>query len=74
MAKSNGYHKEQQYRPDTLAIHADDRLNHYTDIAPALHVSTTFRYDNANLNPTGDEEVRQFFRRQIPQQQTNWSP
>lgn len=46
-----------KYRAETLAIHADDKLNLYTDVAPALHVSTTFRYDNDNLNPTGDEGV-----------------
>ncbi|KAF2666190.1 cystathionine gamma-synthase [Microthyrium microscopicum] len=32
--------------PSTLAIHADDYLNTSTDVAPALHVSTTFRYTN----------------------------
>ena len=30
------------------AIHADDFLNSGSDVAPALHVSTTFRY---NANP-----------------------
>lgn len=45
------------YDPATLAIHADDGLNSATDVAPALHVSTTFRYDNAKLNPKSDEEV-----------------
>lgn len=30
--------------PSTLAIHADDELNSSTDVSPALHVSTTFRY------------------------------
>jgi hypothetical protein len=47
-----------QYKPDTLAIHADDSLNTHTDVAPALHVSTTFRYDNSKLNPISDEGVR----------------
>ena len=28
----------------TLAIHADDPLNIVTDVAPPVHVSTTFRY------------------------------
>ncbi|KAM6508267.1 hypothetical protein FALCPG4_018144 [Fusarium falciforme] len=32
------------YGPRTLAIHGDDWLNRNTDVAPALHVSTTFRY------------------------------
>jgi hypothetical protein len=45
----------------TLAVHADDTLNglHVTDVAPALHVSTTFRYTNdlSKLNPISDEDV-----------------
>ncbi|KAF2261408.1 PLP-dependent transferase [Lojkania enalia] len=28
----------------TLGIHADDRVNVLTDVAPAIHTSTTFRY------------------------------
>ncbi|WEW59011.1 hypothetical protein PRK78_004479 [Emydomyces testavorans] len=51
----------------TIAIHADDPLNVVEDVAPPLHVSTTFRYsdnpedlvpwaeafrDNDHLNPT----------------------
>ncbi|KAK4935163.1 hypothetical protein LTR10_023726 [Elasticomyces elasticus] len=31
--------------PATQAIHADDPLNLLTDVAPPIHVSTTFRYD-----------------------------
>ncbi|KAH6981532.1 cystathionine gamma-synthase [Ilyonectria sp. MPI-CAGE-AT-0026] len=34
----------QGYRPETLAVHGDDWLNKGTDVAPALHVSTTYRY------------------------------
>ena len=30
--------------PATLAIHADDPLNVVSDVAPPVHVSTTFRY------------------------------
>ncbi|KAF2729321.1 cystathionine gamma-synthase-like protein [Polyplosphaeria fusca] len=30
--------------PATLAVHADDRVNILTDVAPAIHTSTTFRY------------------------------
>ena len=45
----------------TLAVHADDTLNgpHVTDVAPALHVSTTFRYTNdlSKLIPIADEDV-----------------
>jgi len=46
------------YASSTLAIHADDRLNQATDVAPALHVSTTFRYssDPDQLVPVGDEK------------------
>lgn len=48
-----------QYSTSTLAVHADDRLNEITDVAPALHVSTTFRYpsDPTQLNPKTDEET-----------------
>jgi hypothetical protein len=28
----------------TLAVHADNELNIYPDVAPAIHLSTTFRY------------------------------
>lgn len=39
--------------PFTLAIHADDPLNVVADVAPPIHVSTTFRYDKdpAQLRP-----------------------
>lgn len=49
--------ESRKYAPDTLAVHADDVMNSYTDVAPALHVSTTFRYDNSKLVPISDEEV-----------------
>ncbi|KAF2481229.1 putative transsulfuration enzyme family protein [Neohortaea acidophila] len=32
------------YTLATLGIHADDSMHHDTDVAPSLHVSTTFRY------------------------------
>ncbi|KAJ5167146.1 Pyridoxal phosphate-dependent transferase major region subdomain 2 [Penicillium canariense] len=32
--------------PSTLALHADDSLNLVTDVAPPIHLSTTFRYSN----------------------------
>ncbi|KAF2247673.1 cystathionine gamma-synthase (O-succinylhomoserine (thiol)-lyase) [Trematosphaeria pertusa] len=37
----------------TSAIHADDRINVLTDVAPAIHTSTTFRYPGnaADLQP-----------------------
>lgn len=30
----------------TIALHADDPVNVVTDVAPPLHVSTTYRYSN----------------------------
>ena len=41
------------YSPSTLSIHADDPLNLLSDVAPPLHVSTTFRYtsDPTQLRP-----------------------
>ena len=41
------------------ALHADDHLNTVTDVAPPLHLSTTFRYDKdpANLLPWADLDV-----------------
>ncbi|KAJ6001441.1 hypothetical protein N7499_002644 [Penicillium canescens] len=32
--------------PSTKALHADDALNLVTDVAPPIHLSTTFRYPN----------------------------
>jgi cystathionine gamma-synthase len=34
------------HRPDTLAIHADDGIDSAPDVAPPIHVSTTFEADN----------------------------
>lgn len=47
------------YSRSTLAIHADDRLNTVTDVAPPIHLSTTFRYahDPEALIPKHDEET-----------------
>ncbi|OJD36720.1 cystathionine gamma-synthase [Diplodia corticola] len=47
------------YDPATLAIHGDDWLNKGTDVAPAMHVSTTFRYkhDPAELRPATELET-----------------
>ena len=44
--------------PSTLSLHADDPANVVTDVAPPLHVSTTFRYpDNPeDLVPVADSE------------------
>ena len=40
--------------PSTLAVHADDPLNVLADVAPPVHVSTTFRYadDPTQLIPS----------------------
>ncbi|KAF2743713.1 cystathionine gamma-synthase-like protein [Sporormia fimetaria CBS 119925] len=34
--------------PATLAVHADNSLNLLTDVAPAVHVSTTYRYPRSS--------------------------
>ncbi|KAL8696439.1 MAG: hypothetical protein Q9224_002795 [Gallowayella concinna] len=43
----------------TQAMHADDILNTTSDVAPALHVSTTFRYadDPKDLVPVADVNI-----------------
>ncbi|CAL5871745.1 uncharacterized protein PFLUO_LOCUS5998 [Penicillium psychrofluorescens] len=43
-------------QPSTQALHADDPLNLVTDVAPPIHLSTTFRYPNApdELLPSED--------------------
>lgn len=48
-----------KYSLSTLSIHGDDPINSSTDVAPALHVSTTFRYprDPAQLHPTDDLDI-----------------
>ncbi|OCK83968.1 cystathionine gamma-synthase-like protein [Lepidopterella palustris CBS 459.81] len=50
-----------KYQPATLAIHADDHTNITTDVAPAIHLSTTFRYPRNPLDlapvPASDEEI-----------------
>ena len=42
----------------TLALHADDHLNRNTDVAPPIHLSTTFRYgsDPSNLVPAAEQD------------------
>jgi cystathionine beta-lyase/cystathionine gamma-synthase len=47
------------YSLSTLGIHADDPINASTDVAPALHVSTTFRYtsDPSKLVPVDDLDI-----------------
>ena len=46
--------------PATQALHADDRLNLVTDVAPPIHLSTTFRYpdDPNELTLSEDPVVR----------------
>jgi cystathionine gamma-synthase len=39
---------DEKHRPDTLAIHADAGLERDPDVAPPIHVSTTFAADNAD--------------------------
>lgn len=40
------------YKQSTFAIHADDQTNTTTDVAPAIHTATTFRY------PRNPDELR----------------
>lgn len=42
--QSPGMEKDVSYSASTLAVHGDDALNSTEDVAPAMHVSTTFRY------------------------------
>lgn len=53
MAPLNNAHQS------TQALHADDRLNLVTDVAPPIHLSTTFRYSNDpnDLIPSEDPVV-----------------
>lgn len=46
-------HRPPNYSFATLGIHGDDGMQHSTDVSPALHVSTTFRYprDPSQLIP-----------------------
>jgi hypothetical protein len=43
----------------TQSLHADDALNVVTDVAPPMHLATTFRYpsDPAALVPAADASV-----------------
>lgn len=52
--------KTEGFLPATRALHADEHLNQYLDVSPAMHVSTTFRYSNepAKLEPLSDAHVR----------------
>ncbi|KAF2404078.1 cystathionine gamma-synthase [Trichodelitschia bisporula] len=47
------------FRPATLAVHVDDRFALTTDVAPPMHVSTTYRYpsDPDELVPVADEDL-----------------
>lgn len=44
----------------TLLIHADDKDNRVTDIAPPINVSTTFRYNKNDLIPWSERESFDF--------------
>lgn len=48
-----------KYSASTLAVHGDDPLNDSTDVAPAMHVSTTYRYpsDPDKLVPFSMDDV-----------------
>ncbi|KAK0982634.1 hypothetical protein LTR91_011459 [Friedmanniomyces endolithicus] len=47
------------YSLATLGVHADDPIHDYSDVAPALHVATTFRYPSNpdQLNPVDDLDI-----------------
>lgn len=53
------YDPKRSVRPATLAMHADDSLNLVDDVAPPLHLATTFRYakNPAKLIPAVDAPV-----------------
>lgn len=53
---------QQNIHPATQALHADDRLNLVTDVAPPIHLSTTFRYpdDPNELSISEDPVVRDY--------------
>ncbi|QLL33178.1 hypothetical protein HG536_0E00890 [Torulaspora globosa] len=44
----------------TALIHADDKDNRVTDVAPPINVSTTFRYDENELIPWSERESFEF--------------
>ncbi|KAH3900233.1 probable putative cystathionine beta-lyase [Saccharomycodes ludwigii] len=50
------HHVGKTTRLSTTLIHADDKDNRVTDVAPPINVSTTFRYDNENLIPWNQRE------------------
>lgn len=49
----------EQNHPATRALHADDPLNLVTDVAPPMHLSTTFRFPDEleKLIPSEDPVV-----------------
>lgn len=49
----------EQSHPATRALHADDSLNLVTDVAPPMHLSTTFRFPSEleKLIPSEDPVV-----------------
>ncbi|KAG0672574.1 hypothetical protein C6P45_000004 [Maudiozyma exigua] len=40
----------------TTLIHADDKNNRVSDVAPPINVATTYRYDNNNLIPWAEQD------------------
>jgi hypothetical protein len=49
-------HSSEAIGASTRSLHADDALNLVTDVAPPMHLSTTFRYSNdpTQLVPAAD--------------------
>ncbi|KAF1809390.1 cystathionine beta-lyase [Eremomyces bilateralis CBS 781.70] len=58
MATNENARQDLPYSLSTLSVHADDSLNRHTDVAPPIHLSTTFRYsdDPELLVPINDGE------------------
>lgn len=54
--------KNLHHHPSTRALHADDKLNQVVDVAPPIHLTTTFRFpeDPNKLIPSKDPVVRVF--------------
>jgi hypothetical protein len=46
-------------RPATLALHADESLRLVDDVAPPIHVSTTYKY------PKNPDDLKPFYGRDI---------
>jgi len=55
-----------KFKAATLAIHGDDFLNTEPDVAPSMHLSTTFRYTNDYTKLTPYDDLDQASQPRIP--------